>query len=305
MSMYPENKDVDFAWEEFQNKINNDLNDTIGNFVHRTLTFANNFCNGEAPKPDAFTDADKEIIKHIEEYPGKVGKLLDEMKLRQALNEVLVLARNGNQYLNAEEPWKNKDRKNNVIYLCLSIVKSLSVALEPFIPESANKIKEILNEQNLHWEDAGKLIEVGKKVNKPIPLFKKVEDEKIPEYKKMFEGKKKIEGVKDVSEIVSYEEFKKMKLKVAQIKEVEEVEGADKLYKLSIDIGEDRTLVAGLKEYYTAEELKGKQIVVLSNLQPRKMRGIESQGMLLAAEKDGVVSLLTVDRALPNGADVE
>jgi len=301
MSMYPENRDVDFTWEEFQRKVNTELNDAFGNFVYRVISFVLRFHGRELEKPEQFSEKDRQIVNKVKESCAKINKLYESIKLKEALQEIIALARLGNQYLNAEEPWKNKDRAQSVMFISLNIVKTIAILIEPFLPETSAKIKKALNIEDIAWHKAAELLEFGK-VEAIEPLFRKVDDKEVIEYRQRFRSK--VEGVR-ILDTVSYDDFKKMKLKVAEIVSVEDVAGADKLYKLSIDIGgEKRTLVAGLKGDYDKEELLGKKIIVLTNLEAKKIRGIESQGMLLAAEKGDKVSLLTVDRNIDNGADV-
>lgn len=289
---YPEHRDVDFTWEDFKEKINNDLNNDLGNFIHRTLTFTQKFFDKKIPKPDEYTEKDKEVLAEISETHEKVTKLLYDVKLKEALKRCINLVRVGNQYLTAEEPWKNKEKTKNVIYICLNISHALSILLEPFIPESANKIKKFLNQpEKQKWSDAKKLLESGKEISNFEPLFEKID----------IKSEVKIGG----KDFVKFEDFEKMDLRVGKILSAERVEGADKLLKLEVDTGEKRTLVAGIAEYYKPEELIGKEIVVLVNLEPRKIKGIESQGMLLAAEEGDKVVLVSTDKEIKAGAKVE
>lgn len=330
-TVIPDNKDSSFEWKEFENTINSDLNDTIGNFIHRTLTFSRNFFNGIIEKPQ-LTSADNDVLLRINETAEKAEKLMYEIKLKNALQEIVNLARLGNEFISKEEPWKNEKRRKNVIYVSLQIAKALSVLLEPFIPETSDKIKEYLGLDKINWNGAKTLEDKFIISQSFIPLFKKIdsketeinmkkfgfvkpkkENKKIEKKKtekkneelknKQVEKQKiEIEGIK----IINYDDFSKLELKVAEVKKVEKVEGADKLLKLSINLGnEERTIVAGMAPYYKPEEITGKKIIVVANLESRKMKGIESQGMLLAAEKDGIVSLLTVDRDISAGASIK
>lgn len=298
ISLLPENKDSDFTWEIFQEIVNNDLNDTLGNFIHRTLTFSDKYYGRKVSKPE-LTETDLKILKTIEETSDNVEKLMYNIELKKALQETIALVRKGNQFITAEEPWKNEERRQNVIYVCLSIAKAVSILLEPFIPESADRIKKFLNLKDLKWEDAKQLQE-SFQLGGFEPLFKKIEDDELEKVIEKFSVKK------EVNPMIKYEDFAKLDLKVAEIKTAEKVAGADKLLKISIDLGnEQRTLAAGLAEYYSPEELIGRKIIVLTNLEPRKIKGIESNGMLLAAEtEEGTVGLLMVDKDLKPGAIV-
>lgn len=187
LSILTEHRDADFTWDEFREKVNNDLNDVVGNFIHRTLTLANKLCEGKIPKPDSYTLDDERVLDEIKKTHKETDKLLGEVRLKDALGCVINLARTGNQYLTAEEPWKNPGRQDNVIYACLNIVSALSVLLAPFIPESAQKIRKFLGlEENYKWNDAVRLLEPGKSLGKFDPLFKKIEDKEIKELKKRF-----------------------------------------------------------------------------------------------------------------------
>lgn len=189
ISLLPEHKDTEFNWEEFQKRVNNDLNDVLGNFIHRTLTFTKNFFDGKVPKPDSYTLHDEKVLEEIGKKHNEVTEHLDKIRLKDALASAIDLARIGNQYLTAEEPWKNGSRQDNVIYICLNIAATLSVVLEPFIPESAGKIRKFLNlKENYKWKDALIQIEPGRSIGKFEPLFKKVEDKQMSELRKRFGG---------------------------------------------------------------------------------------------------------------------
>lgn len=187
ISILTEHRDADFTWETFQEKINNDLNDVLGNFVHRTLTLDQKFFAGKVPKPDNYTLHDEKVEDEIEKRAKETGELLAAIKLKDALASVIELARAGNQYLTAEEPWKNPQRRANVIYLCLNIISSLSVLLGPFVPESAQKMRKFLSlDENYKWDDALKSLEPGKQLGGFEPMFKKIEEKEIKELKKRF-----------------------------------------------------------------------------------------------------------------------
>ncbi|MFH0987230.1 MAG: methionine--tRNA ligase [Candidatus Micrarchaeota archaeon] len=345
-SVLPEKQDSDFGWDDFQSKVNNDLNDQIGNFVHRTLTFTKNFFGSKVPElnQEDLLAQDRTALAKIDELVDRCGEELAEIELKKSLSTAVEIARLGNQYLTKEEPWKNQNRKPAVIYVCLNVVKALSVALEPFIPESASKIRVFLGTDITNWDDAKQRLINGASINDFSPLFKKIEAKEINELKKKFGSKeelgaaaskkgaqkhdkkgsvqmKKQTTAVQISQpalgaaknggkpMIKYDDFEKLELKIGTIKSAEKVEGADKLVKLAVDTGEPelRTLVAGIAKHYGTEELINKKIVVLVNLEPRKLKGIESQGMLLAAEGgDGNVALLTVDKdEVGSGANVD
>ncbi len=292
LSALPENKDYNFTWEFLEEKTN-ELNDVIGNFIHRTLTFAKKFFNNIVEKPE-LTQADEEMVKEVGKIVKKVEEAMHNVELKKALGLVVGLARKANQYITAEEPWKKEERKKAVTYTCLHVAKALAVLLKPFIPESSEKILEYLGLENKKWDDV-KILEEKFIIKEFKPLFKKVEIREVIE---------KI-NKKEEENMIKYDDFAKLDLRVGEVVKAEKVEGADKLLKLTVDIGgEERTLAAGLAKYYKPEELEGKKIIVLVNLEPKKLRGVESQGMLLAAEEGSNVVLLTVDKDIKSGAKV-
>ncbi len=305
----PEKSDASFLWSEFENNIKM-LNDVIGNFIHRSLTFINKQFNSTIPKRIELDNIDKDFILKIEEISGKIGGLLENFELRKALREIVNFGREGNIFLNDKAPWhlikKNKNAAGQVFNLCAQAVYALAILLGPFIPETSNKILNFLNVnepiEELSWYSIkDNVLKEGHKLKIPEPLFQKLD---ITELISKLETVKKTE--KGEKELVSYEEFKKLDIRVALIENIEKVPKADKLYKLSIDLGnEKRTLVAGLAEYYKPDDLKGKKIIVLTNLEPRKLKGILSEGMLLAAVDGDNVSILVPDKDLPLGARIE
>jgi len=306
----PETSDTSFLWSEFANNIKT-LNDNIGNFIHRTLTFIEKQFNNTVPVKIESTETDKKFIEKINNIGNQVGEELQNFKLRKAIRDIVDFGKEGNIYLNETAPWhlikENKEAAGHVFNICAQAVYALAILLGPFIPDTSEKILSYLNApklSELSWDSiSGDSIKAGQKIKKPQPLFQKLEIEEVKEnYKKLKEGKPKKGG----KELVSYEDFKKLDIRVALIESVEKVPKADKLYKLSIALGDEkRTLVAGLAEQYKADDLKGKKIVILANLEPRKLRGIQSEGMLLAAVDGDIVSVLTPDKEIPSGAKIE
>ena len=305
----PEKGDTSFLWSEFDNNVKM-LNDVIGNFIHRSLTFIYRQFNSSIPKRIELDDIDKEFISKIDSVSEKIGKLLDNFKLRKALREIVNFGREGNIYLNEKAPWhlikQNKNAAGQVFNLCAQAVYALAILLGPFIPETSNNILNYLNIketiEELAWSSIkDNVLKEGHKIKVPKPLFQKLDiEELISNLENII---KKGEGEKN---LVSYDEFKKLDIRIAMVEKVEKVPKADKLYKLSIDLGtEKRTLVAGLAEHYKIDDLKGKKIAVLTNLEPRKLRGILSEGMLLAAVEGDNVSILIPDKDLPPGARIE
>ncbi|MFW9972163.1 MAG: methionine--tRNA ligase subunit beta, partial [Candidatus Odinarchaeota archaeon] len=305
----PEKSDTSFLWSEFDNNVKL-LNDNIGNFIHRTLTFIYRQFNSTIPKRVELDELDHEFISKINNISYHIGKLIENFKLRKALREIVAFAKEGNIYLNEKAPWhlikKSKEAAGQVFNICAQTVYALAILLRPFIPDTSKQILDFLNiKENIEsvaWNSIkDNSIKEGHKIKVPKPLFQKLDIQELIEKLKNLKEKQK-----EDKNLVSYDEFQKLDIRVALIEKVEKVPKADKLYKLSIDLGtEKRTLVAGLAEHYKEQELKGKKIIVLTNLEPRKLRGIVSEGMLLAAVERNKVSILMPDKDLPPGAKIE
>jgi len=305
-----EERDTSFLWSEFENNIKT-LNDNIGNFIHRTLTFIDKQFDGKIPKKLENDEIDIQFIDSINSISEEIGESIKNFKLRKAIRDIVNFGKEGNVYLNNKAPWhlikQDKDAAGHVFNICAQAVYAFGVLLSPFIPGTSEKILSYLNVSNskdLGWNSINEsAVREGLKIKKPKPLFHKLE---IDDLKKRLEEIRKKSEKKGEKELVSYEDFKKLDIRIAVIDKVEKVPKADKLYKLSISLGEEkRTLVAGLAEQYKIEELEGKSIAILANLEPRKLRGILSEGMLLAAVDGKMVSILTPDRDIPAGAKIE
>jgi methionyl-tRNA synthetase len=310
IALAPQTHDADFSWGDFQKNVN-ELADVVGNFVHRTFILTDQQFNRTIPEPGKFTPADRKLIKAIEQSPEKVSNHIEDARLREALNAAMSLAREGNAYLNGQEPWKNKQNAPNTLYLCTNLCRTLAILFAPFIPESSEKIWKLLNlEGSVHgqkWNSAGKLlIKPNHELNKSKPLFKKIDDySELEPYEKKFGGK----GKEEEKNVIPFDDFKKLDLRVGTIKTAGRIEGSDRLYKLEVDLGtEKRTMVAGLVGHYKPEELNGMKAVVLTNLEPRTTFGIKSEGMVLAAvegkETFDKVKLVTVDKDMKDGSQV-
>ncbi len=312
-SILPENRDSDFSWKDFQARHNNELADIYGNFINRTLTFAHKYFEGKVPALNDLSDLDRELITRLEQAPEKLGKLIDTYQLRAYVRELMDLARFANKYFNDKEPWNT--RKNNMddcattINLCLQTAATLSVLSEPVLPFTARKLWKILNIDQEHaWDEfpENRLPE-GHVLNKAEILFKKIEDEEIEkEIQKLKAALQDSGEAQDEEEPIDYETFKKVQLRLAKIVSAEPIPKSKKLLKLIVDLGkEQRQIVAGIAQHYKAEELVGKKVVVVANLQPAKLFGVESNGMLLAASAGDQLSLITVmDDDLPPGSEV-
>ncbi|TFG07313.1 MAG: methionine--tRNA ligase [Promethearchaeota archaeon] len=306
----PEKSDTSFLWSEFDNNVKI-LNDNIGNFIHRTLTFINKQFKGTVPKKIEYDQIDETFISSLNSIGEKISELLEQFELRKALREIVSFAKEGNVYLNDKAPWhlikKNKEAAGHVFNICTQAVYAFGILLAPFIPDTSQKILEYLNVSKeineLSWQSINEdSLKSGQKIKKAKPLFEKLDVKELQEKLNKLKGKKEMG---EEPELISYDDFKKLDIRVGLVEKVEKVPKADKLYKLTVDIGsEKRTLVAGLAEYYKAEELKGKKIIVLTNLEPKKLRGITSKGMLLAAEDGKIVSILTPERDVKPGSKI-
>ena len=314
----PETKDNDFTWKDFQARNNNELVAVYGNFVNRALVLTDKYYGGVVPEQGELTDYDRQTISEFTGVKADVEKLLDEFRFRDAQKEAMNLARIGNKYLADSEPWKlqktDPKRVETILNLSLQLVANLAIAFEPFLPFSSKKLRHMLNMEEFDWNDLGStmLIAAGHKINKPELLFEKIDDAPIQaQVDKLLATKAANEAAGRKAEPqkadMPFENFEKMDLRVGTVKECVKVEKSDKLLRFVIDDGlETRTIVSGIAKFYKPEELVGKQVCFIANLPPRKLRGIESQGMILSAENpDGTLSLLTPDRKCADGACVK
>lgn len=314
----PETKDNNFTWKDFQARNNNELVAVYGNFVNRALVLTDKYYGGVVPEQGELTDYDRQTISEFTGVKADVEKLLDEFRFRDAQKEAMNLARIGNKYLADSEPWKlqktDPKRVETILNLSLQLVANLAIAFEPFLPFSSKKLRHMLNMEEFDWNDLGSttLIAAGHKINKPELLFEKIDDAPIQaQVDKLLATKAANEAAGRKAEPqkadMPFENFEKMDLRVGTVKECAKVEKSDKLLRFVIDDGlETRTIVSGIAKYYKPEELVGKQVCFIANLPPRKLRGIESQGMILSAENpDGTLSLLTPDRKCADGACVK
>ncbi|MFX1275877.1 MAG: methionine--tRNA ligase [Promethearchaeota archaeon] len=308
----PEKSDTSFLWTEFENNIKI-LNDNIGNFIHRTLTFINKQFGGLVPPKGELDVIDKTFIKKINTIADVVGKLIDQFKLKKALKAIVNFAKEGNIYLNEKAPWhlikENKKGAGHVFNICIQTVNAILILLAPFIPDTSTRVLEFLNIKKnlneLNWYDFDEnSIKDNHKINKPKPLFQKLDVKELQE--KLNKLKNKEDSMEEKKNFISYEDFSKLDIRVGVIESVEKVPKADKLLKLKVNIGtETRTLVAGLADFYSNDDLLGKKIIILTNLEPRKLKGIFSQGMLLAADDGENVAFLTPEKDIKPGSKVK
>jgi len=339
----PETKDNDFTWKDFQDRNNSELVSIFGNFVNRTWVLMHKLCNGKVPPlhTDLIDEKDKTLVEEIRQAKIRIESFLEEFKFRDALFEVIDLSRKGNKYMQEKEPWiiakklaspnpseggSLQKQIDNCLHLCLQLTANLAILVNPFLPNTAKKMLGMMKvvEKMLDWSNAGsvKLLRVGYSLREPQLLFRKIEDEEISaQVEKLkaglikstsenMETPKKEElsqaGAKPVKTEIGFDDFAKIDLRIGTILSAEKVEKADKLLKLEVDMGtEKRTIVSGIALHFKPEELIGKQVTVVANLAPRKMRGIESQGMILMAEDmAGKLYLVSSGQVIDAGSGV-
>lgn len=301
----PLNKDSDFSWDDFQRRNNDELADVIGNFLHRTFVFTKKYFDGKVPEYLNPSAEDESFENAIKELPDKVGEYISQFEFREALLEIFKVAKKGNKYFNDAEPWnavkEDYQKAANCLYLSNQLAKTLAYTLKPYLPIKANEIAKIMNIQNLNeWKDAKVSLPVGYSINKAKPLFKKIEDEVI------INQKEKLKESEDdnMSDLISIDDFDEVVIKVGQIKEAEKIEKSDKLLKLQVDIGDEtRQIVAGIAKFYSPDELIDRKVCVLANLQPAKLFGTLSEGMVLATGESG--ALLSPDENAKIGERIQ
>ncbi|MBE3140415.1 MAG: methionine--tRNA ligase [Thermoplasmata archaeon] len=314
----PETKDNDFTWKDFQARNNNELVAILGNFVNRALVLTNNYYDGKVPARGKTDSNDDAVLKEIALIRGNVESSLEAFRFREALKEAMNLARLGNKYLADTEPWKviktDPERVKTIMNIALQITANLTIICEPFLPFSMEKLRGWINFNELKWSEAGKtdLLITGHVINKPGLLFEKIEDEDITkQINKLMATKKANEAevakTAPGKDAITFDDFTKIDIRTATILEAEKVPKTTRLLKLKIDTGLDiRTIVSGIAEYYEPEAIIGKQISIVANLEPRKIKGIESKGMILMAEdKDGKLVLVTPADKVSNGSMIK
>ena len=313
----PETKDNDFTWKDFQARNNNELVAVYGNFVNRALQLTQKYYDGVVPACGELTEYDRQTLDEFKDVKAKVEELLDAFKFRDAQKEAMNLARIGNKYIADSEPWKvvktDPERVKTIIYISLQLTANLAIAFEPFLPFSSERLRKMLNMESFEWNRLGRtdLLQAGHRLAKPELLFEKIEDDVIEaQVQKLLDTKKANEEAnykaKPIRENISFEDFQKLDIRVGTVLECTKVPKADKLLCFKIADGlENRTIVSGISKFYKPEELVGKQVCFIANLAPRKLKGIESQGMILSAlNYDESLSVITVDREVKPGSEV-
>ena len=315
----PESKDNDFTWKDFQAKNNNELVAIFGNFINRVVVLTNKYYNGVVPTPNDFTEIDEDVLAAVKEFPNVIGKSIERYRFREASQELMNLARLGNKYLADEEPWKviklNEERVKTIMYIALQISSALAIISEPFLPFTSIKLKDILNiDEKLSWKnvtETADLLPTNHQINKGKLLFSKIEDkaieaqiEKLQATKIANEQENKV--LEPQKETINFEDFTKLDIRIGTILEAEKVAKTKKLLKLQVDVGIDtRTIVSGIAESFSPESIIGQQVSVLVNLAPRKIRGVESQGMILMTDTpDGKLAFVEPEKAVKNGQEV-
>ena len=314
----PETKDNNFTWKDFQDRNNNELVAIYGNFVNRALQLTKKYFNGVVPECGELLDIDRNAIEEFKDVKQKVEALLDVFKFRDAQKEAMNLARLGNKYITDCEPWHvaktDMERVKTILYISLQLVANLEIAFEPFLPFSSAKLREMLGIKETEWEQLGstELLKAGHQLGTPSLLFEKIEDEAIEaQLKKLDDAKKANEAANYVAaplkENVDFETFEKMDIRVGHIKDCQKVKKSKKLLQFTIDDGSgvDRTILSGIAAYYEPEQLIGKDVLFVANFAPRKMMGIESQGMILSAVNfDGTLNVTSVLGNVKPGSQV-
>ena len=314
----PETKDNNFTWKDFQDRNNNELVAVYGNFVNRALQLTKKYFNGIVPECGELQDVDRAAIEEFKDVKQKVETLLDAFKFRDAQKEAMNLARIGNKYITDCEPWHvaktDMERVKTILYISLQLVANLEIAFEPFLPFSSAKLREMLNVSETEWDQLGstELLKPGHQLGTPALLFEKIEDDAInAQLQKLEDTKKANEAASyvaaPVKENVDFETFEKMDIRVGHIKDCQKVKKSKKLLQFTIDdgSGKDRTILSGIAAYYEPEQLIGKDVLFVANFAPRKMMGIESQGMILSAVNfDGTLNVTSVLGNVKPGSQV-
>jgi len=342
----PESKDSEFTWKGFQDANNSELVAIFGNFVNRSFVLMHKLCKGKVPPLHAtrLDSKDQQLIKDIEDAKIKIEQSIEHYKFREALFEVIDLARKGNRYMQEKEPWivaktleenpLNQQLIDNCLHLCLQLTANLAIFINPFLPQTAQRLCHMMKvvDKMLEWKNGGriKLLSVGYSLRAPELLFRKIEDSEIQQQlEKLKAGAAKADAAKAKTEAaltgdnkqplsqeptvpsdskaeIQFDDFAKIDLRVGTIKTAERIPKADKLLKLEVDMGEEvRTICSGIAQHFTPEEIIGKQVTVVANLAPRKMRGIESNGMILMSEDHtGKLVFVGPDSLVPNGQTV-
>jgi len=307
----PETRDTDFYWKEFQSRNNSELADILGNFINRTFTFVHKHFDGKVPAKGKLDTIDNEMLKIISDSPSKVASYFEKYKVKDGVFESMNVARACNKYFNDSEPWKtiksDKERCGTTLYVCMQAIYTLAGIFSPVIPFSSEKIFKMLSVKPVGWNDFGnENLKAGHQLNKAEIIFPKIEDDMIEEQTKKLNNDETVkEAPKD--ETITIDDFFKVQLKVAEVISAEKVEKSEKLMKLRVKLDkEERQVIAGISKHYLPEDLVNKRVIIVANLKPAKLMGLESQGMILAVDdENGKVNLLSVDNSVKVGTRIK
>ncbi len=314
----PETKDNNFTWRDFQERNNSELVAIYGNFVNRALQLTKKYFAGNVPQPGEYNDTDRQAISEFIDVKAQVEHLLDEFKFREAQKEAMNLARIGNRYITECEPWKvwktDPERVKTILYVSLQLVANLSIAFEPFLPFSSKRLRQMLAMDTFEWEQLGStdILKPGHQLGEPELLFEKIEDDVIQRQLDKLEATKRANEEaaykpEPVKPNVSFDDFEKLDIRVGHVKDCQKVKKSKKLLQFTIDdgTGTDRTILSGIAASWQPEELVGKDVLFVANFEPRKMMGIESQGMILSAvDSDGSLQVTSLLRTAKPGSQV-
>jgi methionyl-tRNA synthetase len=313
----PETKDNDFTWKDFQARNNNELVAILGNFINRVTVLTHKYFDGKVPTCMELNEQDQIVIAELAAFPAKVSASIENYRFREALSEVMNVARLGNKYLADTEPWKviktDEDRVRTILYISLQIAANIEILIEPFLPFTADKLMKMLSYGGHQWEDAGTihLLKRGHQLNEPSLLFAKIEDEEVQAQIDKLNNSKNANAKANANAVpakadINFDQFGTMDIRVATIVAAEKVEKTKKLLKLTVNTGlDERTVVSGIAEYYKPEDIVGQQVSLLVNLAPREIKGIMSQGMILMAEdSEGKLTFVSPKAKFENGSVV-
>ena len=317
MANMPETKDNDFTWKDFQSRNNSELVGILGNFVNRAMVLTEKYFGGSVPNIGRLDDEEKGYLEQILKQRDAISEAIENYRFRDALREYMHLARIGNKYLAEREPWKviknDKERVGSIVYVSLQLAGALAVLGRPFLPFAAKKMTQMLQLPLTHWSELQKeLLPAGHKLGKAELLFERIEDDaiaaQVDRLRKNAEANAKLQNaeVTPAKDDITFEKFEALDLRIGTVLEAERIPKTQKLLKLLVDTGIDkRTIVSGIAEHFTPENIIGKQVTVIVNLAPRKIKGVESHGMLLFAENaDGALHIVHTEGAVENGTQI-
>jgi len=313
-SISPENKDSEFTWKDFQTKNNNELLATLANFVHRALVLAHKYFDGNVPVCGDLLEADKVMIEQITLAPDKISKAIEAYQFKDALHELMNLARAGNKYFAETKPWElathDLEITGTIIHVGLQAVANLAILMQPFLPDAAQKLAKMIGLKDLTWDFAGRwdLLTAYDRLLEPVHLFEKITDQQVEaQVLKLEKSKLANLPAEPIKPSINFEDFGKIDIRVGTILKAEKMKKTKKLLILQIDTGADiRTVVSGIAQYHEPEQIIGKQVSILCNLEEKVIQGVRSQGMILMAQdRDGSLSFVQPSSPVVNGSEVK